>query len=169
MSSLNGCKRLRQPIDKSPIFRPHAALTSYSSDMLVNATCANRWDYKETMKKTPFLDNREKLIVNSVGFVIYDNFPVSEGHCLIIPHRVYSDYFDSTLEEMSALNQLVCETKQFLDDKYHPDGYNVGINCGSAAGQTIAHMHIHLIPRYKNDVEDPRGGVRGVIAEKQKY
>ena len=119
--------------------------------------------------KSPFLENRDKLLENNVGFVIYDGFPVSEGHCIIIPHRVYSNYFESTEDEVIGLQKLVVGTKKLLDKKYKPDGYNVGINCGEDGGQTVPHVHIHLIPRYKGDVEDPRGGVRGVIPSRQKY
>jgi len=119
--------------------------------------------------KSPFLDNRERLIENEVGFVIYDGFPVSEGHCLIVPHRVYPNYFDSTSEEITGLQDLVMKTKKLIDEKFEPDGYNVGINCGEESGQTVPHVHIHLIPRYEGDVENPRGGVRGVIPSKQKY
>ncbi|HJJ71894.1 MAG TPA: HIT family protein, partial [Methanocorpusculum sp.] len=64
---------------------------------------------------------------------------------------------------------LISEAKQMLDEKFSPDGYNIGINCGEAAGQTIFHVHVHLIPRYTGDVENPRGGVRGVIPEKRSY
>jgi diadenosine tetraphosphate (Ap4A) HIT family hydrolase len=124
---------------------------------------------KMTDFESPFLDNRERLIENEVGFVIYDGFPVSEGHCLIVPHRVYSNYFDSTSEEITGLQDLVMKTKKLIDEKFEPDGYNVGINCGEESGQTVPHVHIHLIPRYKGDVENPRGGVRGVIPSKQKY
>ena len=120
------------------------------------------------MFQSPFLD-KEKIIQNDVGFVIYDGFPVSKGHCLVVPHRVYSDYFDSTDEEIRGLQKLVAETKKYLDKTYNPDGYNIGINCGEVGGQTVPHVHIHLIPRYRGDVIDPRGGVRGVIPSKQKY
>lgn len=113
--------------------------------------------------------NRDRLLENEVGFVIFDGFPVSEGHCLIVPHRVYSNYFDSTLEEVNGLQGLVVETKKLIDERFNPDGYNVGINCGEVGGQTVPHVHIHLIPRYEGDVDDPRGGVRGVIPSKQKY
>ena len=119
--------------------------------------------------QSPFLDNRERLFENEIGFVIYDGFPVSEGHCLIIPKRVYPDYFDSTPEEIKGLNELIFMTKEFLDKEYKPTGYNIGVNSGEDSGQTVFHLHIHLIPRYKGDVEDPRGGVRGVIPSKQKY
>ena len=118
--------------------------------------------------QSPFLD-KEKIIETDIGFVIYDGFPVSQGHCLVVPHRVYSDYFDSTQEEIIGLQKLVTETKKYLDKKYKPDGYNIGVNCGDVGGQTIPHVHIHLIPRYRGDVIDPRGGVRGVIPSKQKY
>ena len=118
---------------------------------------------------SPFLENKEKIFENSVGFVIYDKFPVNKGHCLIIPKREYADYFDSTKEEIEGLNELLFQTKDFIKKKYNPDGFNVGINSGKDAGQTIFHMHIHLIPRYKNDVDNPRGGVRGVIPSKKEY
>ena len=119
--------------------------------------------------KSPFLDNRERLFENEIGFVIYDGYPVSKGHCLIIPNRVYPDYFESTPEEIKGLNELIFMTKEFLDKEYKPSGYNIGVNCGEDSGQTVFHLHIHIIPRYKGDVEDPRGGVRGVIPSKQKY
>ena len=124
---------------------------------------------KDTDFQSPFLGNRERLLENDIGFVIYDGFPVSEGHSLIIPHRVYSDYFDSTLNEIEGLHRLVIETKEFLNEKFKPDGFNVGINCGEAGGQTIPHVHIHLIPRYKGDAEKPRGGVRNVMPGKGNY
>ena len=124
---------------------------------------------KIIMNESPFSDDREHLFENSIGFVIFDNFPVSEGHSLIIPKRVYSSYFDSTEEELKGFNELIFRTKDYLDKKFKPQGYNIGVNCGLVSGQTIDHVHIHLIPRYVNDVEDPRGGVRGVIPSKQKY
>lgn len=119
--------------------------------------------------ESPFLTNRERLLENDLGFVIYDGFPVSKGHCLVVPHRVYSDYFDSTEDEINGLQKLVIEIKELLDREYKPDGYNVGINCGEVSGQTIPHVHIHVIPRYEGDMDNPRGGVRGVIPSKQKY
>ena len=122
----------------------------------------------ESTYVSPFT-SRHKLLENDVGFVIYDAFPVSEGHCLIVSHRIYANYFDSTADEMRGLNELIVRTKCLLDEKYQPHGYNIGINCGQHAGQTIPHLHIHLIPRYQGDVEDPNGGVRGVIPSKQKY
>jgi len=118
---------------------------------------------------SPFLDNREKIFENSIGFVIFDKYPVNKGHCLIVPHRVYSDYFESTKEELVGLNELLFLTKNYLQNNFNPSGFNIGVNCGRDSGQTVDHLHIHLIPRYPNDIEDPTGGVRGVIPEKQKY
>jgi len=117
---------------------------------------------------SPFLE-KPRLLESEVGFVIYDGFPVSEGHCQVVPHRVYANYFDSTKEEIVGLQALAVEAQKLLREKFSPDGFNVGINCGEAAGQTVPHMHIHVIPRYKGDMDDPRGGVRGVIPSKQKY
>jgi len=123
----------------------------------------------EKQFQSPFLEKRERLIENDIGFVIFDGFPVSKGHCLIVPHRVYSNYFDSTPEEIIGLQTLVVETKTLIDKRFNPDGYNVGINCGEMGGQTVPHVHIHLIPRYGGDVVDPRGGVRGVIPSRRDY
>ena len=123
---------------------------------------------REAKFSSPF-PKKTRLLENEVGFVIYDGFPVSEGHCLVVPHRVYDDYFDSTDEEIVGLQALVVDAQRLLREKHSPDGFNVGINCGEAAGQTVPHMHIHVIPRYRGDMDDPRGGVRGVIPSKQKY
>jgi len=106
---------------------------------------------------------------NKLAFAIYDKYPVNEGHLLIIPKRHVSNYFDTTNEERVSMNKLLDECKEMLDQTFSPDGFNIGINCGETAGQTIFHVHMHLIPRYKGDMEDPRGGVRGVIPEKQHY
>ena len=100
---------------------------------------------------------------------IRDGFPVSEGHTLIIPKRHVADYFDLTPDEIAAMQTTMKEIKCQLDNELHPDGYNIGINVNAAAGQTVFHFHMHLIPRYIGDVANPKGGVRGVIPEKQKY
>ena len=88
---------------------------------------------------------------------------------LIVPWRHFDNYFDVTEAERSSLWALVDEAKQLLDEEFTPDGYNVGVNVGRHAGQSVMHLHIHLMPRYEGDMENPRGGVRGVIPEKQKY
>lgn len=106
---------------------------------------------------------------NEYFYVIYDHFPVSKGHTLIIPKRHIEDYFSLSFEEAKILHQTILLMKEFLDREFHPDGYNIGVNNGKAAGQSIFHLHIHLIPRYTGDVIHPKGGVRGVIPGKQSY
>ena len=115
------------------------------------------------------MDPDRVLFSNGLAFAIYDGFPVSPGHMLIIPIRHVPEFFGATDDEKQALLDLLDQGKRFLDEKFHPDGYNIGINIGEAAGQTVMHLHIHLIPRYSGDVEDPKGGVRGVIPGKRKY
>ncbi len=106
---------------------------------------------------------------NETMFVIYDSYPVTKGHCLIIPKRHIPDYFAMNPTELVDMDAAIIEMKIRLDHQIHPDGYNIGINNGEAAGQTIMHLHVHLIPRTHGDMEHPRGGVRGVIPEKQSY
>lgn len=112
----------------------------------------------------------ERIVAqNDLCFAIRDGFPVSEGHTLIIPRRHVADYFDLTIEEIMAMQAMMREIKERLDVELMPDGYNIGVNVNAAAGQTVFHVHMHLIPRFHGDVENPRGGVRGVIPGKQKY
>ncbi len=124
------------------------------------------------MSKTldcPFCDDPDIVIKNGLAFAHFDSYPVNPGHCLVITHRHVAEYFQATAEEKAAIWALVDEMKTIIDKEYSPDGYNVGVNIGVAAGQSIPHLHIHVIPRYKGDMENPRGGVRGVIPHKQKY
>lgn len=114
-------------------------------------------------------DEEDIVLKNVHGYARYDGFPVSPGHLLVIPYRHVSNLFELTDEEIGGLWSLVKEGREFLDEKYHPDGFNVGVNVGETAGQSIFHVHIHLIPRYLGDVEDPKGGVRGVIPGKMRY
>lgn len=111
----------------------------------------------------------EIIFETAFAYSMFDKFPVSEGHSLIIPKRHVSNYFDLTLNEQIASQLIINKLKLFLDDKYNPDGYNVGVNIGKTGGQTINHVHIHLIPRYEGDVENPIGGVRNVIPHKGDY
>jgi diadenosine tetraphosphate (Ap4A) HIT family hydrolase len=117
----------------------------------------------------PFCSVTEKVLENELAFAIFDKFPVSNGHLLIIPKRHIANYFDLTIEKRLSIDELLHKGKELLDKEYTPDGYNIGINCGKTAGQTIFHVHVHLIPRYKGDLENPRGGVRGVIPDKRIY
>ena len=100
---------------------------------------------------------------NDLAFAIRDRFPVTEGHTLVITRRVVASWFDATPAERSALLDLVDQVRRRLDETHQPDGYNVGVNVGTAAGQTVPHLHVHVIPRYRGDMPDPRGGVRHVI------
>ena len=111
----------------------------------------------------------EILLENDLAVMIRDTFPVSDGHSLIIPRRHVSSFFDTTADERTALMELLDETRKDLDREFNPDDYNIGINDGPLAGQSIPHLHMHLIPRFKGDKDDPRGGVRWIIPEKAKY
>ncbi len=113
--------------------------------------------------------SQKLLFENHSCRVLFDGFPVSPGHLLIIPKRHVANYFDLSIEEQQSLWEMVNQCKLYLDEQYHPDGYNIGINVNETAGQSIPHVHIHLIPRYNGDVPNPRGGVRGVIPNKQNY
>lgn len=97
---------------------------------------------------------------NNLAFAIFDKYPVNKGHMLIIPKRHFPDFFSAKAEEISAIYDLLQEAQELLEKKYEPDSYNIGVNINEAAGQTIMHLHVHLIPRYEGDVEDPRGGIR---------
>ncbi len=115
-------------------------------------------------------DSPHKIIAqNNTFFAIYDEFPVSRGHALLIPKRHVESFFDITKEELDDLFELIKKVKEIVDKEFNPDGYNIGVNEGRAAGKTIDHLHIHLIPRYEGDVENPVGGVRNVIPGKSDY
>ena len=101
--------------------------------------------------------------------VIRDGFPISPGHTLVIPNRHIGSFFELSPDERQSLFDLLDTAKKVLDAEFKPDGYNIGINDGPSAGQTVPHLHIHLIPRYKGDQVDPRGGVRWIIPEKADY
>jgi diadenosine tetraphosphate (Ap4A) HIT family hydrolase len=117
-----------------------------------------------------YLNNKEGVIFdNELVFAVYDKFPVNKGHMLIMPKRHVESYFELTPEEKKAMDALITEAKTFIDSKFKPDAYNLGINEGVFAGQSILHCHLHIIPRYIGDVSNPRGGVRGVIPAKQNY
>ena len=112
---------------------------------------------------------REIIASTSLSIAFFDSFPVSPGHALIVPRRHVASFFDLTDDEKQDILKLAGQVKTIIDNEYHPDGYNIGINVGEAAGQSIFHVHMHIIPRYKGDVPNPRGGVRGVIPSKQNY
>jgi len=117
----------------------------------------------------PFCGEPTVVIENELAFASYDSYPANPGHCLITPRRHFAEYFQATTEEKVAIWALVDEMKTIIDRDYKPDGFNIGVNIGAAAGQSVPHIHIHMIPRYWGDVENPKGGVRGVIPHRQKY
>ena len=109
------------------------------------------------------------IFETNYSFVIRDGFPVSDGHTLVIPKRHIPSIFDATPEEQTDILVALEKSKKQLDETLNPSGYNIGINDGSSAGQTVMHLHVHLIPRYSGDQEDPRGGVRWIFPEKADY
>ncbi len=112
----------------------------------------------------------ERFVLESAyAVVIRDAFPVSPGHTLIIPKRHVASFFEVTEAERAELMSLLAAARDDLDREFRPAGYNIGINDGAAAGQTVPHLHVHLIPRFAGDREDPRGGVRWVLPDKAVY
>jgi diadenosine tetraphosphate (Ap4A) HIT family hydrolase len=125
----------------------------------------------EGLQRCPFcaISDADAVHANGLAIVRRDGFPVSPGHSLVIPRRHVSSYFELTREERLAVVDLLDTAKREVDAKHAPQGYNIGINDGAAAGQTVMHLHVHLIPRYLGDRNDPRGGVRWIFTEKAAY
>ena len=123
------------------------------------------------VRNCPFcaLADERVLLRNARAVVVRDAYPVSPGHTLVIPVRHFASFFDSTSDERVAMLSLLDAAKERLQSEFGPASYNIGINDGPAAGQTVGHLHIHLIPRYIGDRRDPRGGVRWVIPDKADY
>jgi len=108
----------------------------------------------------------EVLLENALAYVRHDNNSLSRGHVLVIPKRHVANFFDMTAEEQSAVLALLTEIQEAIRKQHSPDGYNIGVNVGKAAGQSRMHVHVHLIPRYAGDVPDPRGGIRCVLSHR---
>jgi len=106
---------------------------------------------------------------NRLAYATRDSYPVSPGHTLVLPLRHCADFFDLTAEEMTACMELLVAERRALDAELEPDGYNVGVNVGRAGGQSVLHVHVHLIPRYAGDHPSPQGGVRQIIPWKADY
>ena len=115
-----------------------------------------------TSPESPFFDipRAEWIASNRSGFAVWDAYPVNPGHALVVSRRQITDWWEATTEERADLMALVDEVRAQIAERHKPDGFNLGFNAGTAAGQTIDHLHIHVIPRYVGDVPDPRGGVR---------
>ena len=118
-----------------------------------------------------FLDIPTDRIIfqSSSFFIIRDAFPVSPGHLLIISNQLRKDYLELTLDEKKELTDCIDKAVELIKQEFSPDGINIGMNCGEAAGQTIFHFHCHVIPRYNGDMENPRGGVRHCVHGKGNY
>ena len=114
----------------------------------------------------PFCHAEGAVLANSLAYARFDIYPVARGHLLILPRRHVADWFETSMAERQDISALADEARELLIREYAPDGFNLGINVGEAAGQTVFHAHLHVIPRYRGDVKNPRGGVRAVITGK---
>ena len=124
------------------------------------------------MKDCVFCEQFDKnriVYEDDTWIAVYDSYPVSKGHTLLIPKRHCETFFDLNDVETGSLFTTINVVKSVLEANFKPNGFNIGANCGKSAGQTVMHCHIHLIPRYDGDVEDPRGGVRGCIPSHMRY
>ncbi|MGB2968570.1 MAG: HIT family protein, partial [Candidatus Nanopelagicales bacterium] len=138
-------------------------------------------EWQSEMSASPFLKvpPEHHVASSELAFAIRDKFPVTRGHTLVIPRRVVTQWWDATTDEQQSIMALVDQIRvDLLDDEVRayqlpgmprPDGFNVGFNAGDAAGQTVNHLHVHVIPRHQGDMDDPRGGVRHVIPDKGNY
>lgn len=115
------------------------------------------------------ISDDKKLHIGIYFFIIEDSYPVSPGHLLIISNQNKLDYFDLSIDEQEELTSLILLCKIIIMKKHTPDGYNIGMNCGESAGQTVFHFHCHVIPRYHGDMENPAGGIRHCIKGKGYY
>ena len=124
-----------------------------------------------TSDRCQFCDASRSHVLHEGNLVkaIFDGFPVSPGHALIITRRHVPTWFDASREEQNEMLETIQQVQRILDDQFAPAGFNIGWNVGAAAGQTIFHLHLHVIPRYVGDVTDPTGGIRNVIPGKGKY
>jgi diadenosine tetraphosphate (Ap4A) HIT family hydrolase len=105
-------------------------------------------------------DKEDIICENELAKAFYDGFPVNHGHILVVPKRHVETYFEAGKEELAAIHDLIFRVREILHRKYKPDGFNIGVNVGTAGGQTVFHLHFHVIPRYLGDVKNPRGGIR---------
>lgn len=106
---------------------------------------------------------RDVVCENALAYTCYEKNSLSRGHVIVVPKRHVADFFEMTPEEQGAVLALLNEARNLVQEKHKPDGYNIGANVGAAAGQSRMHVHFHLIPRYRGDVADPRGGIRCVL------
>jgi len=136
-----------------------------------NEIINEHWSPDQSIMECPFCSpSKDRVFLRGEQVLgLWDAHPVSPGHALLVPRRHIPTWFESTTTEQVALVAAIHEAKGVIEQHYRPDGYNIGINCGAAAGQTVFHLHVHVIPRFQGDVGDPRGGVRHVISKKANY
>lgn len=122
-------------------------------------------------EQCPFCEVTPERVFHEGALIrgVWDGFPVSPGHALLVPRRHVATWFDATRAERGELADAIEVARAAILERHHPDGFNVGMNLGAAAGQTVPHLHLHVVPRYVGDVEDPRGGVRWVVPSKAAY
>jgi diadenosine tetraphosphate (Ap4A) HIT family hydrolase len=118
------------------------------------------------MKDCELCTPRDLLFESDFAYVRFDDHSLAAGHVIVVPKRHVADFFEMSGAEQGSVLALLNRVKKFIDREHSPDGYNIGVNVGAAAGQSRMHVHVHLIPRYAGDVPDPRGGVRCVLATK---
>jgi len=113
--------------------------------------------------------SKETIAETEHALLVTDTYPASPGHCLVVPKRHFKTYFECTEAENKDFRKLILRAKEYAEEHYSPDGFNIGCNNELAAGQSVFHLHIHIIPRYKGDVENPKGGVRWVVPKNSQY
>lgn len=122
-------------------------------------------------KECIFCTFRDERVLGECEYTItfIDTYPATPGHTLVVPKRHFASFFEASEDELLAIGKAIQKAKVILDKEFSPDGYNIGINVGEAAGQSVEHLHVHVMPRYSGDVEDPRGGVRWILKNKASY
>jgi len=162
------------PAAYSPTPKTHA-VRRYGLRKSLNSSGLSRNYLRESLvmanSGSPFFDipTSEWIASNRSAFAIWDGYPVSPGHALVVTRRQITDWWEATPGERAEIFELVDTVRDKINELHHPDGFNVGFNAGIAAGQTIDHLHIHVIPRFFGDVTNPRGGIRYVIAANGNY
>lgn len=171
-SGMEALAKIRRQIGKPPKHNGPliAAILEAVANKDITASDVERFKEKVS-SHCPFCEPEADRVWfdNDLGIVLRDAFPLTQGHVLVVPRRHVARIAELSENEQAALWALVMKARTRLDEDIHPDGFNIGVNDGLAAGQTIPHAHIHIIPRREGDVPDPRGGVRWVISEKARY
>jgi len=159
------------PVYQCNVFLPYKSVLTTKHCEVYEYRHYNQLSHK-TKNNCPFcapVSNQELVTESATVYAMFDKYPVSAGHTLVIPKQHVADYFELSARTKTAIWLVVDRVKILLTQRFHPDGFNLGINVGAAAGQTVSHVHIHVIPRYAGDVENPTGGVRNVIPGRGDY